>query len=256
MHDTVLKILIVIESTEYLKKITDNIACLTNFFIIASLRCTTETAAFCQKLSPDILIYDLANTGCPTSDIIHDIKQSQTTHSVNIITTSSSKKNESQISASIKNGADLYMENLDDPEILKNTLNIIAKKRQFFLSQNSNNLLLAKADEILHKLKLPVHFTGYHYLRTILYNIATRSTKLPEFSCKMYETVAKEYNINPRQVERAINKSIKHITAISSNEYILDVILGYKINSSNYTLNTKELIALIADQLRLNYYLS
>lgn len=256
MHDTVLKILIAIENTEYLKKITDNIACLTNFFIIASLSYTTETAAFCEKLSPDILIYDISNTDCPTSDVIHKIKQSRITHSVNVITTSSEKKNESQISASIKNGADIYMENLDDPEILKRALNIITKKRHSISSQNSNDFLLAKADEILHKLKLPVHFAGYHYLRAILYNIATRSTKLPEFSCKMYETVAKEYNINPRQVERAINKAIRHITAISSNEYILDVILGYKINSSNYTLNTKELIALIADQLRLNYYLS
>ena len=118
----------------------------------------------------------------------------------------------------------------------------------------TRNLLL-KTDEILHKLNLPVHFTGYYYLRSAFIHIATRETKLPDVSCKLYVKIAEEFEATPRHVERAICKAVNHINSVCQKEYIFHTILGYSVNTANYDLNAKELIALIADQLRLNYVL-
>ena len=246
-----LKIITAIENTEYLKKISDNIAEITNVSLLASLRNSSDIVTLCTELSPDILICDLSNQDSKMSTTIKDICHCKNRHSVRIIATASSKEGEQLISDSIQNGADIFMENLDNPDILKSTLRIIGRQKDG--SINSKDKIYIKADEILHQLKLPVHFSGYHYMKAAIINTALRETKLPEFSCKMCERIAKEFNTNPRHVERAITKAVRHVNSVCPKDYIFDTILGYSINGYNYSLNAKELIALIADQLRLRY---
>lgn len=246
-----LKIITAIENTEYLKRISDNIAGITNVSLLASLRNSSDIITLCNELSPDILICDLSNQKCQMSATIKDICLRKGKNSVRVIATASSKEGEALISDSMQNGADIFMENLDNPDILKSTLRVISSQKDGDIK--ANDKIYIKADEILHQLKLPVHFSGYYYMKAAIINTALRETKLPEISCKMYERIANEFNTNPRHVERAITKAARHVNSVCPKDYILDTILGYSVNGYNYSLNAKELIALIADQLRLKY---
>ena len=249
-----LKIITAIENTDYLKKVVDNISRMSNTSVLAYTRNSTDIIDLCSALSPDILICDVSGENGRMSTVIKKICNNQQHPPFHVIATAFSKEGEAYISDSIQNGADLFMENLDNPDILRSTLKIISRHTRGNLDSESLKFdLHLKTDEILHNLKLPVHYTGYYFFRSALILTATRETKLPDVSCKLYAKIAEEFETTPRQVERAICKAVNHINSVCQKEYIFRTILGYSVNTSNYTLNAKELIALIADQLRLNY---
>lgn len=246
-----IKIITAIENTDYLKKVAGNIAQISNASMVASSRCSTDILELCKILSPDILICDLSDEGGNMNTVIKEICNIKKP-SVKVIATASSKCGEAFMSDSIKNGADLFMENLDNPDILRSTLRIISSRSNVTYDQTNYNLFYTQEiDELLHKFKLPVHYNGYYYLRSAILKTAMRENKLPDVSCRLYEKIANEFNSNARQIERAVLKSVNYINKVCTKEYILDVILGYRVDTTNYSLNAKELIALIADQLRL-----
>ena len=81
-----------------------------------------------------------------------------------------------------------YGYNLDNPDILRSTLRILSRRSNETKSKNdSEHVLYLRTDEILHKLMLPVHCSGYYYLRNALIRTALRETKLPDVSCKLYD---------------------------------------------------------------------
>jgi len=249
-----LKIITAIENTDYLRKVAENISQLSNASMVAYSRNVNDIVELCEELSPDVLICDLSSKSGKISTAIKNIRKDPHQPTLHVIVTASSKEGEAYISDSIQNGADIFMDNLDNPDILRSTLRIISRRSNEPKSQkDSEHFLYFKTDEILHKLMLPVHCSGYYYLRNALIRTALRETKLPDVSCKLYDKIAEEFETNSRHVERAICKAVKHITSVCPKEYILYTILGYNVNASNYVLNAKELIALIADQLRLNY---
>lgn len=250
-----LKIITAIENIDYLKKVTETISQISNATMLAYSKNTNDIVELCAELSPDILICDLSSENGEMSSAIKKICKHTHRPTLHVIATASSKAGEAYISDSIKNGADLFMENLDNPDILRSTLRIISHHSDKSTSNDDEieHILCIKTDEILHKLMLPVHCSGYYYLKSAITRTAMRNTKLPDISCRLYSKIAEEFETNPRHVERAICKAVKRITTMCQKEYILYTILEYSINPLNYELNAKELIALIADQLRLNY---
>lgn len=254
MRQENIKIITAIENTDYLKKVVENISRMNNTSILAYTRSSTDIIDLCTALSPDVLICDVSGENGKMSTAIKKICKNQQHPPFQVIATAYSKEGEAYISDSIQNGADIFMENLDNPDILRSTLKIISRHtKELPDSEVLKHNLYLKTDEILHSLKLPVHYSAYYYLRSALIRTATRETKLPDVSCKLYAKIAEEFETTPRHVERAICKAVNHINSVCTKEYIFNTILGYSVNTSNYTLNAKELIALIADQLRLNY---
>ena len=84
--------------------------------------------------------------------------------------------------------------------------------------------------------------------------ITLSKSKLPDLSSRLYSKLAEEFDTNVRHIERAIARAVTHINNACGKEYILRTILGYDVDASNYTLCVKELIALISDQLRIQYF--
>lgn len=155
----------------------------------------------------------------------------------------------------IQNGAQLFMQNLDNPHVLYDTLHMV---RNHDAGQNANKPskteLSRLISELFHKLKLPAHFTGYHYLKSAILHTTLRDAKLPDISSRLYLKIAEEFDTNMRHVERAIARAVTHMNNACGKEYILRTILGYEVDAANYTLNVKELIALVSDQLRIQYF--
>lgn len=82
---------------------------------------------------------------------------------------------------------------------------------------------------------------------------AYMSQSIQNISPRLYLKIAEEYDTNQRHIERAIFRAVTHMNNACGKEHILRTILGYEVDASNYTLSAKELIALISDQLRIQY---
>lgn len=246
---TATRVIAAIDDDVYLQKITDNIASFENVNLIASSKYATDIITMCDQLSPDILISDLS---LENGNMTHAIK-SACGHSITVIATASSKAGEAHISQSISCGAQFFTKNLDDPMILRNMLHI-ADKKQTKEKRIPEGELLRSISELLHKLKLPAHFTGYHYMKSAILHTTLSPNRLPDISVRLYSKIAEEFETNARHIERAIIRAVAHINHSNSKEQILRTILGYDVDSSNYTLSAKELIALISDQLQIKYF--
>lgn len=117
----------------------------------------------------------------------------------------------------------------------------------------SEQELSAIIGKMLLALKLAPHIVGYYYLKSCIIKNTLRESKLPIPIGELYVNIAKEYATTPKKVERGINKAISSINDKCDRDYIFNIILGYEIDSSNFELKTKELVAIISDQLRIHY---
>lgn len=253
-YQSAMKVIAAIGDDEYLEKIAHNIASFEDVSMVASSKYATDIVKLCEQLSPDILISDLSLEHGRMNHVIEKIC-GKSSNKIKVITTATSKEGEAYMPQAIQNGAQLFMQNLDNPHVLYDTLHMV---RNHDAGQNANKPskteLSRLISELFHKLKLPAHFTGYHYLKSAILHTTLRDAKLPDISSRLYLKIAEEFDTNMRHVERAIARAVTHMNNACGKEYILRTILGYEVDASNYTLSVKELIALVSDQLRIQYF--
>ncbi len=107
--------------------------------------------------------------------------------------------------------------------------------------------------ELMYELRLPVYFTGYHYLKSAIIDAVLCPDRIPDISSQLLKNVADEFHTDKRHVERAVSKAVSHINSECGTRYITNKILGYETDAYGSAISVKELIALIADQLRIRY---
>ena len=122
-----MKVIAAINDDEYLQKITNNIASFEDIRMIASSKHATDIMELCERLSPDILISDLSLEHGKMNNVIEKIC-ANATNKVKVITTASSKEGEAYMSQSIQKGAQIFMQNLDNPRVLYDTLHMIQER--------------------------------------------------------------------------------------------------------------------------------
>lgn len=249
-----MKVIAVIGDDEYFQKIANNIASFEDVSLIASSKNTTDILGLCEHLSPDVLISDLSLEHGKMNGVIRKVCEN-TANQVKVIATASDKEGESYMPQSMQNGAQLFMQNLDNPRVLYDTLRMLRARSAKQNAEKPTKTELSRIlSELFHKLKLPAHFTGYHYLKSAILHTTLRESRLPDISSRLYLKIAEEFDTNTRHIERAISRAVTHMNNACGKEYILRTILGYEVDASNYTLSVRELIALVSDQLRLQYF--
>lgn len=249
-----INIVVAFKDKTYFNKVAENIALIDNASILASSENILNILPLCKNLLPDLLIFELSSEINDKEELkaiskIHTLYNGK----ISILATSSSKNADMRISNALEGGADMYMSNLDNPDILRSALQIICTDKDSKLNQVNKDELSKIVSNLLFRLKLPVHFPGYYYLKSCIMTTIFRQSKLPDPTSVLYSKVANEYNVNPKQVSRAIYKAVCHINNSNDKKYIIKSILDYDIIEINYELNAKELVALIADQLRIRY---
>lgn len=249
-----LNIVLAFKDNTYFNKIAKNIALMENVSILASSENTLNILLLCNNLLPDLLIFELSSE-TNDEDELKAISKIHSLHNgkISILATSSNKNADNRISTALEGGADMYMSNLDNPEILHSALQIISMDKISKLNRIDEAELSKIVSNLLFKLNLPAHYPGYHYFKSCIMNTILRQSKLPDSTSVLYSKVANEYNVSSKQVSRAIYKAVCHINNSNDKKYIIKSILNYDIAETNYELNAKELVALIADQLRIRY---
>ena len=108
--------------------------------------------------------------------------------------------------------------------------------------------------KIIHQIGVPAHIKGYQYLRTAILLTVKDSDIINSVTKVLYPSVAKKYQTTTSRVERAIRHAIE-VAWDRGDVDTLNSYFGYTIQNERGKPTNSEFIAMIADNLRLQYKL-
>lgn len=106
--------------------------------------------------------------------------------------------------------------------------------------------------DMIHEIGVPAHIKGYQYLREAIMMSVEDVEMLNSITKILYPTIAKRFDTTSSRVERAIRHAIEVAWSRGRME-TLDSLFGYTINTGKGKPTNSEFIALIADNIRLQY---
>jgi two-component system response regulator (stage 0 sporulation protein A) len=118
-----------------------------------------------------------------------------------------------------------------------------------------DNELELQVTAIIHKIGVPAHIKGYHYLRESIMLAVRDSEIINSVTKQLYPTVAKKFNTTSSRVERAIRHAIE-VAWDRGDVDVLNSYFGYTIHNTRGKPTNSEFIAMIADKLRLRFRMS
>ncbi len=102
--------------------------------------------------------------------------------------------------------------------------------------------------EIMHKIGVPAHIKGYHYLRESIIMVVRDGEVINSVTKLLYPTVAKKFKTTSSRVERAIRHAIE-VAWDRGDIDVLNSYFGYTIQNERGKPTNSEFIAMIADKL-------
>lgn len=115
-----------------------------------------------------------------------------------------------------------------------------------------NSDMEAQVTKIIHQIGVPAHIKGYQYLRTAILMTIEDTDIINSVTKVLYPSVAKKYQTTTSRVERAIRHAIE-VAWDRGDVDTLNSYFGYTIQNTRGKPTNSEFIAMIADNLRLNY---
>ena len=122
---------------------------------------------------------------------------------------------------------------------------------EFNIQSSKEEILEIKVTNIIHEIGVPAHIKGYQYLRDGIIMVVNNIEVINQITKQLYPDLAKKYKTTPSRVERAIRHAIEVAWNRGQLE-TLESIIGYTVNSNKGKPTNSELIAMIADKLRLD----
>jgi len=119
-------------------------------------------------------------------------------------------------------------------------------------SEQLNYDIETQVTKIIHKIGVPAHIKGYQYLRTAILMAVHDGDIINSVTKILYPSVAKKYDTTTSRVERAIRHAIE-VAWDRGDVETLNSYFGYTIQNSRGKPTNSEFIAMIADNLRLQY---
>ena len=152
-------------------------------------------------------------------------------------------------------GASYFMVKPFAPEILVNKIRALNGYKSLSVPEMHRELtnLEYVVTDMIHRIGIPAHIKGYHYLRTAILLSVNDDEMINSVTKLLYPTVAQKYGTTSSRVERAIRHAIE-IAWDRGDVDELNALFGYTIHTSRGKPTNSEFIALIADKLRLQYF--
>ncbi len=154
-------------------------------------------------------------------------------------------------------GADLCLLKPYNTESLCSHIESLSKSRMTGTSTDKDNStpdIETQVTKIIHQIGVPAHIKGYQYLRTAILLTVKDSDIINSVTKILYPSVAKKYQTTTSRVERAIRHAIE-VAWDRGDVDTLNSYFGYTIQNNRGKPTNSEFIAMIADNLRLQYKL-
>ena len=120
--------------------------------------------------------------------------------------------------------------------------NAVSKKQEYNLE--------TRVTDMIHEIGIPAHIKGYHYLRDAIIMAVDDMDVLNAITKVLYPTIAKMHQTTASRVERAIRHAIEVAWSRGKLD-TLDELFGYTVSNGKGKPTNSEIIALIADTIRL-----
>ena len=204
---------------------------------------------------PEVVVIDAVMPEIDAIGLLKKLKSSQGEKPYVIVT--ASYVNEFLEQQVMNAGASYYMLRPFDPEMLGERI-----KALFDIDSDIGESMTARSDrrpnleiivtDIIHRIGVPAHIKGYHYLREAIILSVGDKEMLESVTKLLYPAVAKKFSTPPSRVERAIRHAIE-IAWDRGDLDILNSYFGYTISTGKGKPTNSEFIALITDKICLKY---
>ena len=206
----------------------------------------------------DVVVTDLWLTGLDGIGIIRNSSNLGLKKKPAFVLTSPVNKQSVLMEASMA-GADICILKPIDFLSLRAHIDTLIKLRSGEKATNYEKLsdlpdMEAQVTKIIHQIGVPAHIKGYQYLRTAILMAIDDEEVINSVTKVLYPSVAKKYQTTTSRVERAIRHAIE-VAWDRGDVDTLNSYFGYTIQNSRGKPTNSEFIAMIADNLRLQYKL-
>lgn len=204
---------------------------------------------------PDVVVLDLWMPKYDAIELMKKVGKSSGTKPAFIVTAPCD--NEFALRQVMQEGAAYYLVRPFDFKMLGERINQLMGYDVFEDAKSVSQLKSAPdmevvVTEMIHRLGVPAHIKGYHYLRCAIMKSLEDPEMLESVTKLMYPSVAKDFDTTPSRVERAIRHAIE-IAWDRGDVEILNSFFGYTVNTGKGKPTNSEFIALIVDKIKLKY---
>ncbi len=210
-----------------------------------------------NTIEPNIVLLDLFMTRIDGIGVLRSMSTTQKTDIPKFVILSSfdSPVLEKEI---MKNGASYFvLRPYDYTKLAENIIRLLKSNDSSNISQFVQVPTPAapvstevQVTEILHRIGVPAHIKGYHYLRDSILMSIEKPEIINAVTKQLYPSVAKQYETTSSRVERAIRHAIE-VAWDRGDVEILNSYFGYTIHNGRGKPTNSEFIAMISDKLRL-----
>ena len=218
-----------------------------------------------KRSTPDVVIIDV---WLPSLDAVQVIKKSKTLfqNPANIpdFIVISYCSNPNIFAEAIEAGAAYCMgKPFEYATLIERIARIYKNRQSAYKNQIMNGIqyaqepsdLESQVTEIIHRIGVPAHITGYQYLRTAIMMTIEDNDLINAVTKVLYPAVAKKYQTTSSRVERAIRHAIE-VAWDRGDIDTLNAFFGYTIQNERGKPTNSEVIAMIADNMRLKNKIS
>ncbi|MBR1764157.1 MAG: sporulation transcription factor Spo0A [Ruminococcus sp.] len=225
------------------------------FFVITRQKDGLVIFDAIRNEAPDIVMIDAVMPNLDAIELIKKIMASSYKKPQFIVTSAYENSFiEQQVMAA---GASYFMLKPFDTRILSDRIKMMLdidtdlNSDQAPKGRQNPNLDIIVTD-IIHRIGVPAHIKGYHYLREAIMLSVGDKEMLESVTKLLYPAVAKKFKTTPSRVERAIRHAIE-IAWDRGDIDTLNSYFGYTINTGKGKPTNSEFIALITDKICLKY---
>ncbi len=201
-----------------------------------------------KDISPDVVVIDAIMPNLDAIEFIKKLNDSKIKRPYIIVV--SSFDNQFIEKSVMELGASYYMRTPFEIKALADRINTIINYTSKTENEGGQDLKVIVTN-IIHRIGVPAHVKGYHYLREAIILSVNDGKMLSSVTKELYPSVAKEFNTTPTRVERAIRHAIE-IAWERGNIDTLNSLFGYTINAGKGKPTNSEFIALVVDKININ----
>ena len=263
MNNKQITVLLADNSQKFKSELEAKLTQTEEFSVIDSVSDGTQVVEKIKTKQPDVVIMDILLPFTDGLAILETLKRDNLPKNPQIIVVSAVTL-ESTVRRAIENGALSYIAKPCKVESVINTLKGLtgeiwdfndtvsstAEGESLLPSCNVREFFESKITHIIHKVGVPAHIKGYHYLRSAILKAIFNSDILNSVTKELYPQVADDFNTTSPRVERAIRHAIE-VAWNRGEEETIEELFGYTIESQRGKPTNSEFIAMIADNLRL-----
>lgn len=150
-------------------------------------------------------------------------------------------------------GADYFIVKPFDLSILAQRIREFAQRETPHETVTPDTFILdleREISQILHKLRVPVHFKGYAYLREAILECIMDPSLVNEITKRLYPQIADKFGTTKHRVERSMRFAIETACAKTQLDYLYQI-MGYTVDEKKGKPTNASFIAKVADQIRL-----